>query len=102
MAPTNPFEALRDDLDEAKRVSDTIFAALKADRPDAVPFPTAMAAMMLAISESIRAMGQRRPKPRANESQRPPLNPLSSVASEPGLPTRLPSFRPFNRPLPTP
>jgi hypothetical protein len=55
MSPTNPFEALRDNFDEAKRVADTIFDTLKADEPDAVPFPIAAAGMMLALAELILA-----------------------------------------------
>jgi hypothetical protein len=46
--------------------------------------------------------GQRKPKPVDNESRPSPLNRLSPVASAAGLPTRPPSFRPFNMPLPTP
>ena len=53
------------------------------------------------ISRSLLG-GSTKAGPRANESRQLPLNPLSSVASATGFPTRLPSLRPFNMPPPTP
>jgi hypothetical protein len=51
---TDPFDALENHKEAVEVAVDAFYNTLKANKPDAVPAPVAMAALLVALAESIK------------------------------------------------